>query len=98
MFSLSGKTEAGAWVAFQAALIMARQSGKGLILEALERDAMKELPGKISDRIRGGKLPKDVVVTKTERHEPPPSDEAVRAAKGRSLGTGAERRRNGGAS
>lgn len=59
---------------------------------------MRKLSGKISDRIRDGKLPKDVVVIKTERYEPPPSDEAVRAAKGRSLGTGAERRRNGGAS
>jgi hypothetical protein len=59
---------------------------------------MRKLSGKISDRIRGGDLPKDVVVTKTERHEPPPSDKAVRDAKGRSLGTGAERRRNGGAS
>lgn len=59
---------------------------------------MRKLSGKISDRIRGGDLPKDVVVTKTERQEPPPSSKAVRSAKGQSLGTGAERRRNGGAS
>jgi hypothetical protein len=31
-----GKTEAGAWAAFQVALIVARQNGKGSILEALE--------------------------------------------------------------
>ena len=31
-----GKTETGAWAAFQVALIVARQNGKGSILEALE--------------------------------------------------------------
>lgn len=31
-----GKTEAGGWAAFQVALIVARQNGKGSILEALE--------------------------------------------------------------
>jgi hypothetical protein len=66
--------------------------------EALEIDGMKELSGKISDKIRGGKLPKDVEVIKTDRVEPPPSSRAVRDGSGRSLGSGAERRRNGGAS
>ena len=68
--------------------------------EAIEMQeaSVRKLSGKISDRIRGGELPKDVEVIKTDRSEPPPSSQSVRDAGGRSLGTGAERRRNGGAS
>lgn len=66
---------------------------------------MKELNGKISDRIRITD-PKDpsfipssaLTKGRTIRDEEPPSAEAIRSAKGQGLGQGAERRRNGGAS
>ena len=57
--------------------------------------ALFNLAGKISDRIRGGKLPKDVKVTKVERYEAPPSSKAVRRAEGHGQGDGATRRRSG---
>lgn len=59
---------------------------------------MFSLSGKISDMIRGGKLPKDVQTTSIKRAPETPSAKAVKSAKGRSMGKGAERRRNGGAS
>lgn len=52
------------------------------------------LSGKISDRLRSGKLPKDVQI-KTERYEQPPATKAVKRAQGRGLGQGATRRRSG---
>jgi len=61
---------------------------------------MFSLSGKISDFIRGGKLPKDVHVTGSMRGhgETPPSPKSIRSARGQGLGKGAQRRRNGGAS
>lgn len=79
---------------------MVKAYGRAILrdhIEALEMEIMFSLSGKISDKIRSGTLPKDVQLTKKDRSEPPPSSKAVRAAKGQSLGTGAERRRNGGA-
>lgn len=54
------------------------------------------LSGKISDRIRGGKLPKNVQVTGPRvAADDRPSAKAVRTASGRGLGKGATRARNG---
>lgn len=58
------------------------------------------LSGKISDRIRGGKLPADVAL-KYERPELAsdlPQADSVRHGEGHGLGHGADRARNGGAS
>lgn len=57
---------------------------------------MFKLFGKISDRIHSGDISSDAVKYK-RGSEPPPSPEAIKGAKGRGLGKGAERRRNGGA-
>lgn len=55
---------------------------------------MKFLSGKISDFIRGGKLPKDVHVTGARPEASDiPSDAAVRRAEGHGLGRGATRAR-----
>jgi hypothetical protein len=54
------------------------------------------LSGKISDRIRGGDLPKNVQVTGPRADaDDRPSAKAVRSAKGHGLGKGATRARNG---
>lgn len=65
---------------------------------------MKELNGKISDRIRitdpenPDFIPSSAFTKGRDLGEEPPSAEAIRAAKGRGLGKGATRERNGGAS
>lgn len=56
---------------------------------------MKPLKGKISDRMRSGELPPDILHKRPETNETP-SPEAVRAAKGQGLGEGATKRRTGG--
>jgi hypothetical protein len=53
------------------------------------------LSGKISDRIRGGKLPKNVQLD-LPRTQPAPSSKAVRGGSGQGLGKGATRRRGSG--
>lgn len=58
---------------------------------------MKELDGPTSKRIRDGDIPREALSKGRDLGEAPPSGEAVRDAKGRGLGQGAERRRNGGA-
>jgi hypothetical protein len=47
---------------------------------------MEELSGKISDRIRSGEIPADALPSKRPPADDRPSDEAVRGARGRSLG------------
>lgn len=57
-----------------------------------------KLSGKISDFIRSGKLPSNVQVTGPRvAADDRPSTKAVRQASGQGLGSGAQRRRNGGA-
>lgn len=57
---------------------------------------MRFLNGKISDMIRGGKLPKDVQVTGPRvEADDRPSTRAVRNGRGQGLGNGATRARNG---
>jgi hypothetical protein len=54
------------------------------------------LSGKISDRIRGGELPRDVQVTGPRPEaDDRPSAAAVRRGSGQGLGRGAHRSRNG---
>lgn len=65
---------------------------------------MKELNGKISDRVRitdprdPDFIPSSAFSKGRDLSDDPPSAEAVKAAKGRGLGRGATRERNGGAS
>jgi hypothetical protein len=60
------------------------------------RSTVKFLSGKISDMIRGGKLPGDVHVTGARPEaDDRPSARAVRDARGQGLGKGATRARNG---
>lgn len=55
-----------------------------------------KLSGKISDRIRDGKLPADVQVTGPRPEaDDRPSAAAVRSASGQGLGQGATRARSG---
>jgi len=57
---------------------------------------MKFLSGKISDMIRGGRLPSDVQVTGPRAQaDDRPSARAVRRGQGQGLGKGATRARNG---
>jgi hypothetical protein len=56
---------------------------------------MNPLKGKISDRIRSGKLPKDVKVN-YERGTDPPATSSVRHGSGQGLGQGATRARGTG--
>ena len=58
---------------------------------------MFPLKGKISDRIRSGKLPKDVQLN-PPRTTPAPSAKSVRGGKGQGLGKGATRGRGSGES
>jgi hypothetical protein len=59
---------------------------------------VKELDGKISDRIRSGEIPADNLSKGRDLSEQPPSDDTVRSAEGHGLGKGATTARNGGAS
>lgn len=47
---------------------------------------MKELKGKISDRIRSGEIPADALPSKRPPTDDRPSADAVKRGKGRSLG------------
>ena len=55
---------------------------------------MFKAKGKISNALRGKKLPEDVQI-KVDRTEPAPSADAVRHGSGYGLGAGATRRRSG---
>lgn len=55
---------------------------------------MIPLGGKISDRIRAGKLPADVQGNPS-REQPEPKPESVRHGEGHGLGRGATRARSG---
>jgi hypothetical protein len=57
---------------------------------------VKELSGKISDRIRSGEIPADYLPKGRTAQEPPPSTDAVLNARGHGLGAGATDARNGG--
>lgn len=61
-----------------------------------DKPAGESLSGKTSDRIRSGQISRDSVFRKTPRQEAPKVSSILRAI-GRGLGSGAERRRNGGA-
>lgn len=60
------------------------------------KPAGESLGGKITDRITRGEISKASVFRKTPRQEAPKVSSILRAI-GRGLGSGAERRRNGGA-
>ncbi len=58
---------------------------------------MFHIVGTITARILSGEIQHDHVMKKTTRAEAPPMAETIRYGGGSSLGSGAERRRNGGA-
>lgn len=56
---------------------------------------MEELGGKISDKLRATLKADDPAWTAKRQGEAPPSDDAVRNARGQGLGKGATRGRSG---
>lgn len=56
---------------------------------------MTSLLGKITARILRGEIPQDAVFPAKRPGSPPPSDAAVKGAKGQGLGNGATRKRSG---
>lgn len=63
--------------------------------KAKAKPAGEALPGKITNRIASGEISKASVFRKTPRQTAPKVSAVLRAI-GRGLGSGAERRRNGG--
>lgn len=60
------------------------------------KPAGESLSGKITNRIKSGEISRESVFSKTPRQTEPKVSSILRAI-GRGLGSGAERRRNGGA-